>query len=300
MMRWLSLVLAFGLTAVLAVWSLFWAVTAGPLLGFSKLNAVDLLHKCFLVFLAGEVTALLTLATLVLPSVILVSRFFWFLCLRLFQIKRLIHTLQRKKTVTPDAVLSLAARAGVTKQLVFVEDDDLYAFAYGLLRPQIMVSSGLGNLLSTEELFSVLQHEAYHVRRGRLWRHFFLGVLHDTGRFLPLFKRITDAGHLAEEFAADKYSSQYNADSLVSALLKLARHGTKKVSLPGVGSWLELRIYAICGRRQPTFMTEPRHWLGFVLVLSVLSLPLLGHATNWLNIEWPVGGLPVHGHSGSC
>ncbi|MFH9225465.1 M56 family metallopeptidase [Streptomyces lydicus] len=104
------------------------------------------------------------------------------------------RTMRRSVVALPGVVRRAVHRAGLTGRVTGVEDGQPLAVTYGLLRPRVLVSTGL--LAEAAELDAVLVHEREHVRRRDPLKALLVRVL--TGRlfFLPLL------GELGERFAA--------------------------------------------------------------------------------------------------
>ncbi len=113
-----------------------------------------------------------------------------------------------------------SADIGMTAPTV-VTDTDAYAFTSGLLRPRIVLSSGLVSKLSLGELKAVLRHERRHQLRHDPLRTF-LGALASRAFFwVPALRDVVKHCALAREVAADRAALVGSARHvLASALLK--------------------------------------------------------------------------------
>jgi Zn-dependent protease with chaperone function len=113
------------------------------------------------------------------------------------------------------------AEAGVRRYRL-VDDEQPYAFTFGVLRPVVVVSSGLLERLETGSLRAVLAHEAAHARRrdpGRLMlaRALAAGLLR-----VPPAVRAEGRCHQWVELAADRAAlSRLGRRPLAAALLAL-------------------------------------------------------------------------------
>lgn len=110
-------------------------------------------------------------------------------------------------TVEPSARLSTAvARAGVSGPVLQVADDDAYAFTYGIWRPRVVVSTGLVDAATPDELVAVLHHEDCHVRDRDPLKVLALRTWTAAFFFLPvvgsLLTRILDRQELKADRAA--------------------------------------------------------------------------------------------------
>ena len=78
-----------------------------------------------------------------------------------------------------------------------------WALVTGLLRPQVVLSTGLLALLDAEELDAVLCHELIHLRQGDMLRTIVAGALHDLSWFIPPARRLYALLRMEQELACD-------------------------------------------------------------------------------------------------
>jgi len=115
-------------------------------------------------------------------------------------------------------------RAGLTASQVRVVDGlPNPAFTAGFLRPTVFICRTLPEMLSTEELTAVLQHEARHVRRRDPLRLSLLRFLGCTLFWIPAFRRLAADVADETEIAADDAAARDNPLALASAILALAQ-----------------------------------------------------------------------------
>ncbi|MFI0730712.1 M56 family metallopeptidase [Streptomyces sp. NPDC021225] len=96
------------------------------------------------------------------------------------------------------------------------------AFAYGLLRPRVAVSSGLVESATSEELRAVLVHEAEHVRGRDPLRALVASFLTAQHFALPLLGHLRAAVVADRELAADRCAmARCGAGAVAGALLKV-------------------------------------------------------------------------------
>ncbi len=113
-----------------------------------------------------------------------------------------------------------------------------WALAAGLLRPTLVISSGLVALLDTEELDAVLSHELSHIKRGDLWLVALVGALYDLTWFLPSTRRLYRSLLVEQEIACDDHVlGDARRLALASALVRIWKVGIST----GVGSKLASR-----------------------------------------------------------
>jgi Zn-dependent protease with chaperone function len=84
---------------------------------------------------------------------------------RQIRASRRLETRVRALDLPPTEALTAAAeRAGVGGRVRLLDCDERFSFAYGAITPRVVVSRGLYEAASPEELDAVLEHERYHVR----------------------------------------------------------------------------------------------------------------------------------------
>ena len=145
-----------------------------------------------------------------------------------------------------------------------------HAFTIGFLRPRIVVSTGLIELLDERELRSVLAHERHHARRRDPLRRALVKAICDGFWFVPALRKTARTHATVSELAADAVAmSHTGAQPLASALLTFEAHGSERV-----GASTE-RVRFLLGE-----MGRPAHALALVVAGAIL-LALAG-ATIYL------------------
>jgi Zn-dependent protease with chaperone function len=143
----------------------------------------------------------------------------------------------------------------VTQRLVadvnWTDDDEPYAFTVGLLKPRVIVASGLRTLLTAEQLDAAIEHERAHVRH----RDALVRVLARVASFLlapPLRRSLSELLISGQEKRADAEaarsvgSAALVADTLV-ALYRAHARPTAALAAPAlVGPGLAERVRALC------------------------------------------------------
>jgi Zn-dependent protease with chaperone function len=137
---------------------------------------------------------------------------------------RALRRLARSRRVPcPSRVRAATAGLGPGLDIDVVDAGEAFAVTYGLLRPRILVSSGLAGALGTESIAAVLAHERHHVRHRDPLRLLAFRVAAGYGCWLPasgwLARRLALRRELSADLAAARWTSR--AD-LADALLKLA------------------------------------------------------------------------------
>lgn len=151
-------------------------------------------------------------------------------------------------TVEPSAPLATAAaRASVSGPTLQVADDDAYAFTYGIWRPRVVVSTGLVEVATADELVAVLHHEDCHVRNRDPLKVLALRTWTAALFYLPVIGSLLTRVLDRQELKADRAALRACGVSPVAgALLKAvdrpaAGRGTAVAALGGP-ALLEARI----------------------------------------------------------
>ncbi|MBP1964008.1 M56 family metallopeptidase [Paenibacillus aceris] len=99
------------------------------------------------------------------------------------------------------------------------------AMTIGFWKPQIILSTGLLDMLEPSELQAVIEHEKCHMKHRDPLAIFLLSVISKALRYIPIFTWIADKYPIMIELRADKYAiGQMNQPAdLGSALLKLLK-----------------------------------------------------------------------------
>jgi Zn-dependent protease with chaperone function len=107
------------------------------------------------------------------------------------------------RLAAPAALVAAAGRSGVS-DVVCVAGPVASAFCAGLLRPRVVVTSGMVAALAAEELDAVLVHEAEHARRRDPLRRLAGRAAADVLVWLPLVGWWTSRRLEEAELAADR------------------------------------------------------------------------------------------------
>lgn len=102
------------------------------------------------------------------------------------------------------------------------------AFAMGLVRPRIVISTGLIDMLDEQELQAVIYHERFHQMHGDPLKTFLLSLAASVMWYLPILKSSQHNYKIIREVLADKYAIGKQGASvyLGGALLKLLQSKT--------------------------------------------------------------------------
>jgi Zn-dependent protease with chaperone function len=120
-----------------------------------------------------------------------------------------------------------AAVLGCAGRLDVVAGADAFAVTYGLIRPRILVSTGLAAALAPAEISAVLAHEREHLRHRDPLRLLAARLAAAWGCYLPAAGWLARRAALRHELAADRRAAgSAGRGVLAAALLKLAARPT--------------------------------------------------------------------------
>jgi len=123
----------------------------------------------------------------------------------------------------PAVLQNEAAVLGCAARLDVVAGEDAFAVTYGLLRPRILVSTGLAAALTPAEIRAVLAHEGEHLRHRDPLRMLAARLAAAWGWYLPAARWLAGRAALRRELAADRAATgRAGRGVLAAALLKLA------------------------------------------------------------------------------
>ncbi len=242
---------AFGALLLLAASTL--ALLAGLLWRQSPQLAQGVLLACQNA--AQAVEGYLPLAGLLLPLALLAAgglRGLSMLIRQLWWTRRLLVDLSPRERPLPAGFAGLVDALCLTGRVTLVQDAAPYAFAAGLLRPRVWLSTGLLDLLDEAELAAVLGHERHHLRRRDPLRVLATRSLVHGLFFLPAAAALGNLYLEAKEQEADAASGA--GHDLAAALLKLVRAGAH---LPAGANLAAANAGSVIGRIQRLLGSEP-------------------------------------------
>ena len=123
----------------------------------------------------------------------------------------------------PAGMHNEAAALGCAARLDVVAGEEAFAVTYGLIRPRILVSTGLATALTPAEVSAVLAHEREHLRCRDPLRLLAARLAASWACYLPAARWLWGGAMLRHELAADRAAAGRAGRSvLAGALLKLA------------------------------------------------------------------------------
>ncbi|WP_282940872.1 M56 family metallopeptidase [Paenibacillus sp. RC67] len=111
------------------------------------------------------------------------------------------------------------------QKIIVIENAAPLAFAMGFIKPRIVLSTGLMDLLDSDELEAVVHHEMFHRKHGDPLKTFLMSLLASVMWYIPILKSFHHNYKIVREVLADSYSIEKSGSSipLGSALLKLLK-----------------------------------------------------------------------------
>jgi Zn-dependent protease with chaperone function len=160
----------------------------------------------------------------------------------------------------PDELALTATEIGLGGRVVLLDTPERFSFAYGVLTPRVVVSRGLIEGVSADELRAILEHELYHVCNLDPLKVVLVQALSATFFFLPALDSLRASYLAGRELAADRRAVKAcGCRSLVGALLKVVR-GPDWSELDGVAAiggteLLDIRVKQLETGIQPKLAT---------------------------------------------
>lgn len=131
----------------------------------------------------------------------------------------------RHRVSTDDALAAVGAADGL-ERIDVIDVDELLSFTFGMRRPRAVVSQGLLDAVSDDELRAVLVHERYHVRNLDPLKVVVARALPSTFFFLPVLRDLRARYLAGRELAADRLAlHSCGRLPLAGALYKVAGGG---------------------------------------------------------------------------
>lgn len=187
---------------------------------------------------------------------------------------------------------TLLGKLKLEKKTYLIEDKKLFAFCLGIRNPKIYISTSLVDILTPEELETVLRHEQYHLNNRDTLIMLIASVGESLLPFFPLISDFLRNYRIEREIKADADAIQGFGDEepLISALRKLLTTpsiATVTVSAIADQDTLEPRIRALVKKETHFKRFKAKHI--FISIFSVLVMSLITLA--------PVKAFEIH-HEG--
>ena len=186
------------------------------------------------------------------------------------------------RNVVENITIKLAAEMKIKRpKLLFWPGDDVRAFTVGLYKPHVVISSGILQSLSEEELEWVLAHEFAHIKHKDSLKLLLLELLKDVLFFMPLVYWIGKIIACEVEKAADLAASKPNRVQYAATLLRIYRLQTGKEKFLGVlqpsfhGGKFASRI------KNVLYPPKQSSWCLSLSVMGVISISVI-YFLSWV------------------
>jgi len=189
----------------------------------------------------------------------------------------------RGHLTAPSPRLAAAARrAGIGGRLVVLGAAAPFALTYGVLRPRVLLTTGLAATLSGAELAAVLSHEREHLRSRDPLKNVLARAIPARHFYLPALARLRERFTAGRELAADRAAlASHGTGPLADALLKVTEGPAWAAASPSAamstGALLEARIAQLETGTEPPPPAAGRRPGLYTLAGGLL----LGSATAW-------------------
>ncbi len=185
---------------------------------------------------------------------------------------------------TPTAVLVTGRDVGIDRVDV-MDDDQPYSFAFGLLRPRVVVSRSLAEAPAAE-LAAVLAHERYHMTNLDPLKLVITRTLSTAFFYLPVLRDLHRRYMTGRELAADRRAiAAHGRNPLAAALYRVVVMPSwpelTAAAAMGGADVLDVRVEQLETGREP--MLTSARWRARVLTV-LASVVLLG-ATAAMTID---------------
>ncbi|EOQ16397.1 MULTISPECIES: M56 family metallopeptidase [Bacillus cereus group] len=165
------------------------------------------------------------------------------------------------------------------KQIYILPTTEVAAFTIGLFRPKVVMSEGLLQTFSNEEIDAIIFHEEYHQKNWDPLKLFCFTLLAEGMMYIPILKGLLQRYHTYQELAADKYAMQKMESSfeLGSALLKLIKIKTMEnrcVTASFAKTAINLRIEQVLNEKVVK-LTIPLHTNSVYVTVGLFCMSVV-------------------------
>ncbi len=202
---------------------LLWPITVVAVLGHLGLGVLAVVEYARLDWLTSQPYEFTAVGVVVGSAVLAVTgalQVLWPAVRGHWAIRRLLRSAGRP---LPAPVRAAADPLGVAGRVDVIAAGEAFAVTHGLLRPRILLSTGLTRALDGPELTAVLVHERHHLQARDPLRLLATRVVAGYGWYLPLLRWWAKRLALRRELAADRAATaRAGVAAVAGALLKLA------------------------------------------------------------------------------
>lgn len=196
---------------------------------------------------------------------------------------RFVKVIIKQRIDTPNKVLVIARKLGITNKIDIIESNRFSSFCYGLFKPRICLSLNLVKSLNIGELEAVLIHESYHLKNRDPLKILLSQIAASMFFFIPTIGDFHNYYTLSKEVDADRLAIKMEKiRDLRSALTKTILNIAP--ALPGIASLangddLEKRVQ---------FLIDTKQRIEFKLSFTRLIISVLFFTLATLTFSLPV------------
>ncbi|MGD6892194.1 M56 family metallopeptidase [Bacillus mobilis] len=165
------------------------------------------------------------------------------------------------------------------KQIYILPTAEVAAFTIGLFRPKVVMSEGMLQTFSDEEMDAIIFHEEYHQTNRDPLKLFCFTLLAEGMVYIPILKGLLQRYHVYQELAADKYAMRKMKSKfeLGSALLKIIKIKTMKnrcVTASFAKTAINLRIEQVLNEKVVK-LNIPLHTNSVYVTLALFCISIV-------------------------
>lgn len=153
-------------------------------------------------------------------------------------VSQMIHSFRLKRKLEQYKEINLTSKVNQKchsnqEDFIVISHPMPVAITMGFIQPKIVLSTGLMNLLTENELSAVISHEYYHYKNRDPLKVFFLTLCASAMWYIPILKWFMQQYRIIQEVLADEFAIREQETSLHlgSALLKMLKVG-KQAEMP--------------------------------------------------------------------
>ncbi|MEK5111768.1 MULTISPECIES: M56 family metallopeptidase [Bacillus] len=165
------------------------------------------------------------------------------------------------------------------KQIYILPTEEVAAFTIGLFLPKIVMSEGMLQTFSDEEMDAIIFHEEYHQTNRDPLKLFCFTLLAEGMIYIPILKGLLQRYHVYQELAADKYAmrkmkSKFELGSALLKLIKIKTMENRCVTASFAKTAINLRIEQVLNEKIVK-LTIPLHTNSVYITLGLFCMSVV-------------------------